>query len=542
MSIKFARFLCIAALTLSSCGTDLTSIADHQRVASFKDFAAMESKFQGLETPPTIENCEQECQERRQEFRYVVYVGKQIYCYWDMKRSETGTDFESLATSLEQQITNQTTLPAYYRTLRRWAAAFHDGHVNVMMNSDVSEMEVFTSNVRFEVLHAGTPTETILVAETKDVEGLKAGDVVTKIMGQPASQYLDSLEENRSGSTRRMRRFFAARLISDVIGSDLAGDAIAIDVRKPDGTESSVKIPRKAEITAKPEEGKEPPVTSGVELIKVAILPGGVGYIRLDGFMGEQSFFLIDQAMNRVAGTKGLLIDLRVNGGGDQSGNNIINRLIEAPVTRYKVSERMSDFLLHDRPELFQNPWTIGNPFAEWRDLKVDPAEINLRYLKKPVVALTSNYCFSACDTFASALKVNKLATIVGEATGGGTGTPLVFDLPKSGLKFRYSVVRGHTAADGVIEGNGTEPDISLAPTIEERIKGKDEQLAKAIDIVLSKIQGQSSEIGRSTQAQSGAEQVMQGFGAPLKQGFDMSPTARESRDLESLTSSDRIL
>jgi C-terminal processing protease CtpA/Prc len=108
---------------------------------------------------------------------------------------------------------------------------------------------------------------------------------------------------------------------------------------------------------------------------------------------------------------------------------------------------------------------------------------------KGKVYALTSAYCFSACDTFVSALQENKLATIVGEGTGGGTGTPHVFELPISGLRFRYSVAQGLTAVKKTfIEGVGTLPDITIIPTIEERIAGEDQQLLKIINLVAESI------------------------------------------------------
>lgn len=516
-------------LTFASCGSNLKPMPKASGSLTFSDYQKLESLLHGSDSLPVSSDCDHACQERRQEFRFVTYVGQKIYCYWDQKLAETGTDFLALANSLETQITTGMTLSGYYRVLRQWAAAFHDGHVNVMAGADSSELETFTANVRFEVLKADTADETVIISETKDIVGLKTGDVVISINGKATKDYLDDMESIRSGSTKRMRRFFSSRLISDAVGADMAGDAIAITVKKTDGTEVPVKIPRKTDLTAKPTPNSQPTETSGTELIKVAILPGGIGYVRLDGFGGEQSSFLINQAMNRVAATKGLLIDLRANGGGDQSGNNIINRLTYKPVTRYKVSERMSDFLLHARPDIFNNPWTIGSPFADWRDLTIDPAPENLSYKGKPVIALTSNHCFSACDTFVSALKVNQLGKIVGESTAGGTGSPLVFDLEKSGLRFRYSVVRGHTAADTAIEGAGTDPDVYLPPTVAERIKGKDDQLEKAIEILLSDIQGTSTSTGQSATAQEGSSEVTRDFGLTSQQGFELSPTTRDA-------------
>jgi C-terminal processing protease CtpA/Prc len=141
----------------------------------------------------------------------------------------------------------------------------------------------------------------------------------------------------------------------------------------------------------------------------------------------------------------------------------------------------MSDFIIANRPESFFMPWTPGDEFAQWSRLQVAPS--GTRY-DKPIVALISPNCFSACDTFTAALKSNKLATIAGEGSGGGTGTPLVFSLPISSHQFRYSVVRGLTSDGAPIEGAGTLPDVVIEPTVDERINGRDEQLEKAFSLL----------------------------------------------------------
>lgn len=485
-------------------------------VTSYKDFVAMESQQMILGEAdvdvPLVDNCDELCKSRRSEFRYVVYVGKEIYCYWQEKIQLTGINYNQLAQTLEQSITSDTTPSQYFRILRIWAASLHDGHVNVMPG-DTSSLQVYSMPVGFEVLAAGTEHEKLIVASVKNVDQVARGDVVLSVDGIPTKTYLDKEALERSGSTTRGIRHTLAPRISAKVGSDIVSDALTLELAKPDGTIVKATVPREFVPTAKVASAATE--TTGIENFKVSILPGSVGYIRLDGFWGSQSEGLLDQTLDALASTKGLLIDMRTNGGGDQSGNRLIRRLITGNVTRYRTSERMSPFILNARPDLFVNlSWLPGSSFAEWHDLVVTPASNKAeQYLQKPVVVLTSPYCFSACDTFVSALKVNKLATVVGEGTGGGTGSPLVFELPvTAGMKFRYSVVRGMTADGQPIEGHGTLPDIELAPTVEERVAGKDLQLQKAVEILLGKINGDQNDPQSSQLAQAGAEQVLSAF------------------------------
>ena len=441
-----------------------------------------------------IADCDENCQHLRQEFRYVVFVGKEIYCYWPEKQNEAQIDFEALAHTLESSITTNTSYNDYYLILRRWAASFHDGHVNVMAQSDMTGLEIYTAPIRVEVLAPATDHEKVIVAGIvagQSAPGVFMGDQILAMNGVPVGQALTEAAKNSSGSTERMRRFSAGRKLVDVMGLEAGSRPFVLTLKSVGSdAERSVELFRTIEIDAKPAtapgrdagNNSDAGDPSGADLISARILPNGLGYLRLDGFSGSQDDFLISQTMNRLAQTRGLIIDLRKNGGGDLSGDRIIERLATQAVTRYKRSERLSPYVMSQRPDIFNLMADATGLFAEWHDLTVTPD--SQHHYGKPVIAMTSPYCFSACDTFSSALKTNGLAKIFGESTGGGTGTPLVFELPLSPLKFRYSVIRGQTSQGTALEGTGTEPDVYLEPTLTDRARQKDVQLEEAVKLL----------------------------------------------------------
>ncbi|HEY8270846.1 MAG TPA: hypothetical protein VIG33_08135, partial [Pseudobdellovibrionaceae bacterium] len=105
--------------SLVSC----TKARQPQKIPSYQPFSIVQNI-------PLTSTCDEKCVSLKKEFRYVVYVGQQIYCYWDEKKKETGSDFDQIAADIESRISSTTSAQDYYLLLMEWAASFHDGHVN----------------------------------------------------------------------------------------------------------------------------------------------------------------------------------------------------------------------------------------------------------------------------------------------------------------------------------------------------------------------------------------------------------------------------
>jgi len=134
---------------------------------------------------------------------------------------------------------------------------------------------------------------------------------------------------------------------------------------------------------------------------EVKILDGNIGYLRLDGFVeaslgGETA----TAALNFLANTNALIIDLRENGGGSPSMIQLISSYF------FEEPTHLNSFYFRPENTTTQS-WTL--PYVSGK-----------RMLKTPIYVLTSNRTFSAAEEFTYNLKNLKRATIVGETTGGG--------------------------------------------------------------------------------------------------------------------------
>jgi hypothetical protein len=142
-----------------------------------------------------------------------------------------------------------------------------------------------------------------------------------------------------------------------------------------------------------------PQVNHGVK--KAERLDNNVGLLELSVFppssMGGDT---IAAAMNVIAHTDALIIDLRNNGGGSDT--------VEL-VASYLFDEQQPLSGIYDRP---RDALTHGNTQAYVPGAKFGSA--------KPVYVLISKRTFSAAEALAYDLQALKRATIVGQPSGGG--------------------------------------------------------------------------------------------------------------------------
>jgi hypothetical protein len=177
--------------------------------------------------------------------------------------------------------------------------------------------------------------------------------------------------------------------------------------------------------------------------VKAEHLPGNVGYLKFNFFADpEVCGPTASAAMNFLANTDALIIDLRENGGGSPD--------MVAYVTSYLFTKRthLNDLWTRRTNETKEH-WTRDVPGMRFGD-------------QRPVYVLTSRRTFSGAEEFSYNLKNLKRAVIVGETTGGGAH-------PVSGHKIDEHFTIGVPFARAINpisktnwEGTGVEPDVKV--------------------------------------------------------------------------------
>ncbi len=178
--------------------------------------------------------------------------------------------------------------------------------------------------------------------------------------------------------------------------------------------------------------------------VKAEQLANNVGYLKFNMFADpDVCGATASAAMNFLANTDALVIDLRDNGGGDPA--------MVTYISSYLFSKRthLND-LWTRRTNETKEYWT--NADVSGKRLADD----------KPVFVLTSSHTFSGGEEFTNNLKALKRATIVGETTGGGAH-------PVAGQRINDHFIIGVPFARAINpitktnwEGTGVEPDVKV--------------------------------------------------------------------------------
>ena len=296
----------------------------------------------------------------------------------------------------------------------------------------------------FEAL--GDPYSMYLTpAEWTDMTDISTGSFggvgleITKIdkVGAQVVSALEGTPGYRAGVT-------AGDIITKVNGAsvaDLSLSAIRDQLRGPPRTDVTVTIKRGDAVQFDATITRE---IIQLRTVKSAMMPGGIGYLRLSEFTPQSAAQCREAIRGFIAaGYTSMILDLRGNPGGLlNSAVDVANLFIDQGLIVQRKSDRVAS----------ENVTYNARPGR----MLVDP--------KIPVVLLVDRYSASAAEIVSGALKDYHRATLIGEKTYGKGSVQTVEALGDGGYRLttsRYYTPAG--AATGVsIDHKGIEPDRTI--------------------------------------------------------------------------------
>ena len=193
--------------------------------------------------------------------------------------------------------------------------------------------------------------------------------------------------------------------------------------------------------------------------MKYRVLDDNIGYIRYDSFLQGIGEGNLDDCLTYLALCRGLIIDIRNNGGGDLT-------TAEKLAGRFVQEKTLVSYIQHKTGK-------GHNDFSSLEARYLEPSS-NIRW-HKPVCVLTNRSVFSAANDFAVMMHTLPNVKLVGDHTGGGSGMPMSNSLP-NGWSVRYSACPMYDSKKQQTEF-GIDPDVKVALT--------DEATAQGIDLII---------------------------------------------------------
>jgi hypothetical protein len=245
------------------------------------------------------------------------------------------------------------------------------------------------------------------------------------------------------------------------------------------------------------------------------LLDGNIGYLR----MGEMDEFAVQEIrtwMPRFRGAKGLVVDVRDNGGGSRDSLLQLYSYLAAPggpprvvtaaayrlhkehrddhlAQRYmfraeslewndRERQAISEFALRFRPA-----WKLPpGQFSDWHYLVLSPLDDpEIYHFDRPVAVLMNAKCFSATDVFLAGLKGIPNVNLVGTPSGGGSALAQKVTLGGLPFELRIGSIASFQADGRLFDGNGVQPDRVIEPEPAYFIGGPDNVLDSAVQMIL---------------------------------------------------------
>ncbi|MEW5676199.1 S41 family peptidase [Flavobacterium enshiense] len=418
-----------------------------------------------------------------QEVNYnFVYLDKVDRNMWDSKYKE-----------LIETVSNRKNDYEYYRELQKFCALLKDGHTNVYFPKGIEQMNTMFGDYRLFVENIdGRAIVTRTNFSKKDE--IPFGSEIVEVNGKSTKDYLkENVAPYISSSTDYVLEDWSiGRLLQG-----LEGETYLIKIKKPDNKFVQLTL------THKKTEEKDvfPPFEKQKELLDFKWINGEIAYISLNSFSDKKINDLFIQKLPELYKAKGLIVDLRYNGGGSTDiGFEILKYLTKDKILYgSKIHSRLHIPAFKAWGKFTAEKDTLNNAWAKkaylsyndkfYHDFEYEPDTVKLdaKRIVVPTVLLLGHNTASAAEDFLIYADNQKHMIKMGERSFGSTGQPFLFDLPGGGSA--RVCTKKDTYPDGrEFVGYGIKPDIEIKQTFSDYLSKKDPVMEKAVGYLKKKI------------------------------------------------------
>lgn len=380
-------------------------------------------------------------------------------------------ELKQLFSSAYGEIKDGMTELEFYRLVNPITVAVRCGHTNLSISEALVKNRVKTA--AFFPLKVTFVDDQLYMVEGDLERGINAGDRILSINGRTDDEIISMLIKNVSGDSRNNQK--AKYIISKHFNNKFYdfvdnSDSFTVEIANNKGEIRKVNLNSKYR-----DEFNETAWSLHFTEIQdgnyyESIIRDEFAILSIRFFFEEEgtkfeeylSEFFISLKEKNISK---LIIDVRGNYGGP-------------PITKTLLS-----YLVSEKIEYFEGNLPLLHNIVGYAK-PVYPA--NIRF-DGDVVVLIDGAVFSTTAHFCALVKHHNLGTLIGSETGGTyvcTDSSKDKVLNNTRLRFHYSTLTYKVAVDGMSEDEGIKPHISISPSIEDILNGRDVQMEKALQFL----------------------------------------------------------
>lgn len=420
---------------------------------------------------------------------------RERFAYLSLKGIDLDEALEPVRESVQEDMPVTDLAAALHEVLMR----FGDGHASVRGGGG-------DSSYYLPFLLADGDGGTVAFHSNRRELVNKQRPFVTHIDGRPLEDWIAAVAPRIPAGSDQLVRSWSLRGLREI---ELAREALGLPTGGPlevtfaKAKGKSRKVQEVELSTSRPTYGPWPRSRSEV-------LKGNLGYLRIDRM--DDDVESLRRAMATFENTRGLVVDVRGNGGGSRDlllalGGYLIGPdepAVVGNVGAYRLCQDFDEDHLEARfmyrdgwsgwserqqaaidafAPSFEPEWRPTESMSAWHYLVLDHTGHEAEYFySEPVVLLQDAGCFSATDIFLGALGELPRVTLMGTASAGGSARSQSFRLPLTGLEVRCASMASFRPDGRLYDGRGIEVDVEVLPEPEDFLQGGDDaQLDAAI-------------------------------------------------------------
>lgn len=381
-------------------------------------------------------------------------------------------DWDAKVTEFIPRVIAAQDIDTYYKVLMEFVTLLKDGHTNIWppwfpfkQTDDLPAIEIQIVKNKFVIARIGETEENKI---HKIYPGLEILEVDTNV---PIRKYFE--ENVKRYNTTGTELGDEVLVWSILVGQ--RGSKVSLKVKDIDGTIRDVTLTRNGIANSNPFLPQFAMWNGFEKSIQSKTLPDGIQYVRIPNFTNEgmvnEFFAMIDDL--DLSRTKGMIIDLRYNSGGnDRIAKQMIGSLIDKPISTplIKIPQYNGTY----------RAWEKKTELLEVCDL-ISPRK-QKKYLG-PLVVLTGIGTASTAEDFVIEMEFSGRAILVGERTPGSAGNPIRVPLPGGGT-LRVATFRSYYPDGTEYMHSGVQPNVEVETTQNDIQKDIDPILEKGIEVI----------------------------------------------------------